>query len=733
MRTPRRLAQTTVDFALFALASVAVAAVYLHASGFYETAGETQLDHPMYEAWRSAGPVGRWLGTVAVVAFVANLAYLLRRRLRSWQRMGALRDWMSAHVFFGILGGGLVLLHATFRTASEAGRWSAWAVAVLVATGVIGRYLYALVPHTASGQEDAQGLRGRAEAKLAELRAAWPDGSRAVDALAELAHLGKRASVARGVALLLSGPVALVWRWWRVWRWQRHCGRASSGVHARQVQALALEVVALSQAVQVAATAAWVLRRWRAVHLLAAGWMAWATWLHVRSALAHGYRWPLPGPIGLWGAAVAALVVVALVRELWWRRTVQRGLAKARPKQDGPPPEPPPTLHPWVDPSRCMASAACVASCPEGDILALVEGRGRLDEPSHCIGHGACAANCPVEAISLVFGSLKRGADIPDVSPTFQASVPGIYLAGELTGMGLIRNAVEQARQAVGFIADDLRRDQRPNAHGVRDLCIVGAGPAGFSAALAALERKIDAVTLEQADSIGGAIRRYPRRKLVMTAPMRMPLHGSVAMYNVVKEDLVAFIDGLHAKHRPPVEFGAAVDRLDVTADGFVIGAGSRTWQARRVLLCLGRRGTPIPLVAPGADQAHVVYELGDPDAYRGRQVAVLGGGDSALEAALAIAQAGAAKVWLVHRRDGFDRARAANRDRLSAAVAAGQVSVRLSAEVAQVGTSTVTLTSGEFLHADDVVVAFGGSLPTALLRAAGARTRTHFGRPMPL
>ena len=109
----------------------------------------------------------------------------------------------------------------------------------------------------------------------------------------------------------------------------------------------------------------------------------------------------------------------------------------------------PSSLHPKIDPVKCLGCGACVSVCPEGDVLGMINGKAELIEPSECIGHGACKAACPRDAITLVFGTETRGVDIPHVGPDFQTNVPGIFIAGELGGMGLIRNAIEQGRQAI--------------------------------------------------------------------------------------------------------------------------------------------------------------------------------------------------------------------------------------------------------------------------------------------
>src|SRR5262245_18254453 len=154
----------------------------------------------------------------------------------------------------------------------------------------------------------------------------------------------------------------------------------------------------------------------------------------------------------------------------------------------------PASLHPKIDPAKCLGCGACVRACPEAahNVLGMIDGKAELIEPTYCIGHGACKASCPTDAITLVFGTETRGVDIPNVSPDFQTNVPGIFIAGELGGMGLIRNAIEQGRQAM----DSVRALDRLGRPDVYDVVIVGCGPAGFSASLAAMHHKLGFLTV---------------------------------------------------------------------------------------------------------------------------------------------------------------------------------------------------------------------------------------------
>jgi len=388
----------------------------------------------------------------------------------------------------------------------------------------------------------------------------------------------------------------------------------------------------------------------------------------------------------------------------------------------------PASLHPVIDPARCIGCGSCIKACPEQPehhVLGLIDGRAHLVSPTDCIGHGACKVVCPVNAISLVFGTERRGVEIPLLSPEFETNVSGIFVAGELGGMGLIRNALEQGRQAVEAI-----HRRRRGAPGELDLVIVGAGPAGFAASLAAMSRKMRFVTLEQ-EMLGGCVFQYPRAKLVMTSPAHLPLVGKVKFRQTSKEELLEFWQGVERKTGLKVNYRERVDNIEPVGDSFVVHTTKGTHRTRSVLLSIGRRGTPRKLGVPGEELPKVVYRLIDPEQYVGQHILVVGGGDSALEAAASVAEAGSAGVVLSYRGESFARAKPRNRDRVGAAERSGRLRVMLNSNVKQIVQSSVAIEqSGKVqeVRNDAVIVSAGGVLPTDFLRRIGISIETKHG-----
>ncbi|MET0342816.1 MAG: NAD(P)-binding domain-containing protein [Polyangiales bacterium] len=388
----------------------------------------------------------------------------------------------------------------------------------------------------------------------------------------------------------------------------------------------------------------------------------------------------------------------------------------------------PVSLHPQIDAQRCIGSGACVRACPEKKVLQVVGGTARLVNPLACVGHGACMAACGVEAIRLVFGTATRGVELPRIDASFESTSPGVFIVGELAGMGLIRNAVRQGGQAGAVVAG--RALRHPDA---LDAIVVGAGPAGISAALA-LQSAGKHYALLDREVFGGTIRHYPRGKVVMAGELALPGYGKVKRGRMSKEELVALWTDIRTKTGLRVSTGVLVTGLAREPDGaWRVETSDGPMRASHVILALGRRGAPRKLEVPGEDLAKVSYRVVEPEEHRGRHVLVVGGGNSAIETALILAEAGScASVAISYRREKFARARGDNLERIEAAIASGQVRGLLGTDVVAIEEHAVRIRDHagveQTLANDAVVVQAGGTDPSALLGSFGIALETKYG-----
>lgn len=387
----------------------------------------------------------------------------------------------------------------------------------------------------------------------------------------------------------------------------------------------------------------------------------------------------------------------------------------------------PVSLHPYINPNICIGSGACVRACPEKDILGIVDGKATVINASNCVGHGACFHACPVEAISLRIGTEKRGVDLPHVNQNFETNMPGIFIAGELGGMGLIKNSVEQGQQAM----DSIAKKKKGTQEGILDVAIVGAGPAGISASLAAKKHDLKALTIEQ-DSLGGTVYTFPRAKVVMTSPMNLPLHGKVKLFNTSKDELLTLWHKVIDTHQLDIVEQTMVEDVIPQKDNtfkLVTNKGTE-YYANNVLLAIGRRGTPRKLGVPGEISEKVAYRLLEPELIEGKTVLVVGGGDSAIESALLLKDTN--KVALSYRKDQFSRLKPANKENVLKAEQDGSLEIIFESEVGEIHPSTVLLKLGDgstrTLENDLVYIFAGGELPTNFLQRAGIEISKRFG-----
>ena len=387
----------------------------------------------------------------------------------------------------------------------------------------------------------------------------------------------------------------------------------------------------------------------------------------------------------------------------------------------------PVSLYPVVDPNRCIKSGACIDACPEHDILGIRNGRATIINASHCIGHGACFRACPVEAISLWIGTEKRGVDLPDVSPTFETNVPGVYIAGELGGMGLIKNAVSQGREAVENIAKAIKKDAKADY----DLIVIGAGPAGISATLAAKKYNLKVLTLEQG-TLGGTVFTFPRSKIVMTAPMDLPLFGKVKFRETSKTELLDLWHSVLLKNNIQIKENSKVDAIVPEGNIFKVETvQGDVYSSKTVLIAIGRRGTPRKLNVQGEETEKVAYRLLEPEEIKGKNILVIGGGDSAIESALLLADENT--VTLSYRSESFNRIKVKNAEKINEAIKNKLIDVKFNSKIVSIDTDFVTYTmndSSEIMKMkNDLVYIFaGGELPTQFLKKIGIEVTTKYG-----
>ncbi|HZP05306.1 MAG TPA: NAD(P)-binding domain-containing protein [Terracidiphilus sp.] len=421
---------------------------------------------------------------------------------------------------------------------------------------------------------------------------------------------------------------------------------------------------------------------------------------------------------------IAGSVLSFFLIRYWRQHKSKESAARAHAEQGPLFSEGPKAQHPHILTDSCIGCGACVSVCPEGDVLALIDGKATIVNAHKCIGHGLCAEECPVGAIEMVMAKPSAGADLPVLNEHYETNVPNLFIVGELGGLALIKNAVNQGRDCVDEIAQRIQNTGvKSSGELVFDVIIVGAGPAGISASLRAAEHGLRALTLER-ETVGGTVTKYPRQKLVMTSPVEFPLHGRFNKTTLSKEDLLRFWEKIVQRTDLNIHTGEGVEAVSRNVDGFFrVRTPQAEYRSRTVVLALGRTGTPRKLGIQGEELPHVLYRLIEADHYTGKNILVVGGGDSAVEAAMGLAHQPGNKVTLSYRRGEFSRLKDRNAKRMAEHMASQKIDVQFNSMPVEFREGSVLLRANNQVRElpnDFVWVFAGGTSPSEFLKAAG-------------
>jgi putative YpdA family bacillithiol system oxidoreductase len=385
--------------------------------------------------------------------------------------------------------------------------------------------------------------------------------------------------------------------------------------------------------------------------------------------------------------------------------------------------EEPKSQHPHIDTAYCIGCATCTTVCPEGDVLAMIAGKAAIVNGYKCIGHGLCAEACPVGAITMVMATPSMGSDMPYLTPEFETTIPNLFIIGELGGLALIKNAVNQGRDCVDTINSRIASLGASKSPDTYDVLIVGAGPAGIAASLRAIEDKLNYVTLEQ-DEVGGTVAKYPRQKLVMTSPVEFPMYGKFKKTELSKEHLLAFWDMVLNRSDFNVRTGEKVQNISRDDQGiFTVDSANNQYRSRAVVLALGRTGTPRKLGVKGEELPKVMYRLIEADHYVNKKILVVGGGDSAVEAAMGLANQSGNQVTLSYRKESFMRIKERNAHRIEQCMRSGKIKVMFNSIPVEFKLESVVIEVGGQLQEipnDFVWIFAGGTPPNDFLKKIG-------------
>lgn len=314
----------------------------------------------------------------------------------------------------------------------------------------------------------------------------------------------------------------------------------------------------------------------------------------------------------------------------------------------------------------------------------------------------------------------------PVVNRHNESNVRGLYVIGDLTGAPVIKEAMAQGYDVVEHIAE--QPDARGEDPGVYDLLVVGSGAAGLNAALAGQDKGLRCLVLEKS-KVANTVEDFPEGKWIYAEPEDRPPKGKLWLDGASKEDLLTRWHEIIQENRLDVRTGDGLQSIDRGGEGhfLVRTEQGREYKARRIILATGLRGNPRKLGVPGEGQERVYHRLYSPRQYRDEQILVVGGGNSAAEAAITLSEHN--QVVLSYRGEGFYRLFQDNQSRLQAAIEAGRIRSLLRSQVVALGDKEATLefeNSGEKnkerVPFDHAFVLVGAEVPTDFLKSLGLK-----------
>ena len=324
----------------------------------------------------------------------------------------------------------------------------------------------------------------------------------------------------------------------------------------------------------------------------------------------------------------------------------------------------------------------------------------------------------------LEFSSLHGITRRPAVDENHQSTVPGLYVVGDLSHASTIASSVSQGEAAARHIASTLETGP-PVDH---DVLIIGAGPAGIGAAMVLAQEQVDYVVIEK-DRVFSTLHHFPTGKMLYPSAAGTSEGHILALTEGTKEDVVTGWEQALRRAELNILLKTEAVASDLTPFGFnvhlKVDGEAQVMRVKRIILATGKRSAYAPLGVPGEDLDHVHRTLEDPSAFSGQRVTVIGGGDTAVESAIALASAGAA-VTLAYRGHRLHRIRPRNREAIDPLVATGAIDLRLRAQVLRLTPQSVVLKDGSSQQAevpvDHVFCMIGTQVPMGFLRRMGIR-----------